>query len=385
MNSIQRVQKTFRHEEPDRVPIFEIHIDARPAEEILGHSAPTGYAGAVQGLLRNKMIMANRLDEFYQNDIELRLELCRKLDLDIIRAFPYPKNPPVPKLIEENTWRVEAGGGTWSVFRYSAPSDAYIEIDSHIRQGGVEALEETVRQMEEQEPNLENISFAPIEYVKKDAPDLCILGWADVAFYHNSWMALLLEAMVGAPELVDRWMQVNARQIMLQLEEELKRGAHLILGGQDFCDTHGPMFSLGCYKRFVEPYLKDIVELCHRYGVPYLRHNDGQLGPLEKTFLLESGIDGWHAIEPGAGNNIHYFKRTYGERITLAGNIDCASTLIHGTPEEIESEVRDKIRGCAPGGGYIVASSNSIHGEVPGRNYLIMREAVEKHGYYPIT
>jgi uroporphyrinogen-III decarboxylase len=124
--------------------------------------------------------------------------------------------------------------------------------------------------------------------------------------------------------------------------------------------------------------------MCHRHGVPYLRHEDGSITAVEKQFLLGSGIDGWHAIEPEAGMDICYFKDKYGDRITLAGNIDCALTLVYGSPDDIRKEVREKIRHCAPGGGYIASSSNSIHNGVPARNLLIMREAIEEYGHYPI-
>ena len=374
----------FDHREPDRVPVFEIHIDAVPAGEILGHFAPTGFGGLVMGKLRNEMLIAGRLDEFYRRDMETRLELCRKLDLDIIRSFPYPANPPVPELVGENTWRVEDRQGNWTVHKYVAQSDAYVEVDSNVRQDGMDALERLVTEMERGQPSLDGVSFSNMEWAKQAAPDLCVMGWADAAFYHNSWMSVLLEAMVARAELVDRWMEVNLRQILLQLEAQLQRGADLILGGQDFCDTHGPMFSPRHFERFIQPGLRAISAMCHKYDVPYLRHNDGRLGHTEMPFLLESGIDGWHAIEPGAGMDIFYFKEQYGDKLTLAGNIDCASTLIWGSAEEIRDEVRQRIQRCGPGGGYIVSSSNSIHAGVPGRNYMIMREAVEEYGQYPI-
>jgi uroporphyrinogen decarboxylase len=144
------------------------------------------------------------------------------------------------------------------------------------------------------------------------------------------------------------------------------------------------MFSPRHYKRWFQRFLLAIADMCHRYGVPYLRHNDGRLGPLQDLFLRESGIDGWHAIEPKAGNDIFYFKEEYGDEITLAGNVDCAVTLVTGSPEEVYEETRQKILGCAPGGGYILSSSNSIHAGVPGRNYLAMIDAWRDYGRYPI-
>lgn len=83
-------------------------------------------------------------------------------------------------------------------------------------------------------------------------------------------------------------------------------------------------------------------------------------------------------------NDNFYLKEHYGDKVLLAGNVDCAVTLVSGTPEEVYNETRDKILGCAPGGGYILASSNTIHNGVPGRNYLSMIQAWRDYGSYPI-
>ena len=33
MDSRERVKLSFAHQEPDRVPLFEIHVDAKPASD----------------------------------------------------------------------------------------------------------------------------------------------------------------------------------------------------------------------------------------------------------------------------------------------------------------------------------------------------------------
>ena len=401
MDSKERVGLAFAHQEPDRVPLFEIHVDSKPASEILGHWTPAGGGGAVLGKLQNEMIIAGKVDEFYAMHMEARLEVLRKLGQDILRAFPYHADPPVPEPIGENTWRVPAvldslymavnvwrgdgkGRDYWTIFRFVPETDGYIEVDSSVLHYGIPQLEQMVGELEQRGPDISGLSFRNMEWALENASDVCKMGWADVPYFANSWMALFLESMAARPDLIDRWFAVQQAYILQFLEAQLQLGADLILGGQDMCDTSGPMFSPRHYKRWFQPFLLAITEMCHRYGVPYLRHNDGRLGPIEELFLLESGLDGWHAIEPKAGNDIFHFKEKYGDKITLAGNVDCAVTLVTGTPEEVYEETRDKILGCAPGGGYILSSSNSIHSGVPARNYLAMVEAWRDYGSYPI-
>ena len=353
----------------------------------------------IEAGLAGGMIIAGRDEEFHEMHMAGRLELLRKLDHDIIRSFPHPADPPVPVVIEENVWRFpavidgwtyniwrgdEKGRDYWTVYKFVADTDSYIEVDSSVCHYGIDQLERMVDELEEWGTSIEGISFRNLEWVAETAPDVCNMGFADVPFFATSWLPVFLEAMAARPELIDRWFAAQQARMLVLLEAQLQAGANLILGGQDICDTQGPMFSPRHYKRWFQPFFLAITELCHRHGVPYLRHNDGQLGPLEEMFLLESGIDGWHAIEPKAGNDIFDLKRRYGDRITLAGNVDCAITLVTGTPEDVYNETRDKILGCAPGGGYILASSNSIHGGVPARNYLAIVEAWRDYGSYPI-
>ncbi|MCM8820888.1 MAG: uroporphyrinogen decarboxylase family protein, partial [Candidatus Omnitrophica bacterium] len=68
-----------------------------------------------------------------------------------------------------------------------------------------------------------------------------------------------------------------------------------------------------------------------------------------------------------------------------AGNVDCAKTLVSGTKEDIEKEVIECIRDAGKGGGLILTSSNSIHYNVPARNFLYMLEAARKYGKYPFN
>ena len=75
-------------------------------------------------------------------------------------------------------------------------------------------------------------------------------------------------------------------------------------------------------------------------------------------------------------------KAAYGDRVCLVGNIDCGELLSHGTGELVEAAVARCIAAAAPGGGFILSSSNSIHSSVDPGNYLAMVEAGHIYGVY---
>lgn len=56
-----------------------------------------------------------------------------------------------------------------------------------------------------------------------------------------------------------------------------------------------------------------------------------------------------------------------------------------GTPEDVVAATKDALRAGAPGGGYILSSSNSIHSSVRPENYLAMLETLRRFGRYPVT
>ncbi|MEM2930150.1 MAG: uroporphyrinogen decarboxylase family protein, partial [Thermoproteota archaeon] len=61
------------------------------------------------------------------------------------------------------------------------------------------------------------------------------------------------------------------------------------------------------------------------------------------------------------------------------------SLLTLGNPEEVEAEVKRLVREVAPGGGYILSTTNVLTRYVPPENALAMYRAAEKYGRYPIN
>ena len=82
---------------------------------------------------------------------------------------------------------------------------------------------------------------------------------------------------------------------------------------------------------------------------------------------------------------IGQLKRKYGHRLTLIGNVDCGTVLVNGPVEAMRAQTEHVIRVAAPGGGFLLSSSNSIHPRVKPEYYLAMLETARAVGNYPIT
>ena len=151
----------------------------------------------------------------------------------------------------------------------------------------------------------------------------------------------------------------------------------------DIAYSNGLLVSPKVLRQFVFPLIKSQAELCHEHDLPCLLHSDGDVSEVIQG-IIDSGINGFHPIEPKA-MDIADIKKRHGDRLCLCGNIDLGYTLTLGTPEEVAAELKQRLRDVAPGGGYCVGSSNSVTEYVPLANFNAMRETVLSFGSYPIS
>jgi len=74
---------------------------------------------------------------------------------------------------------------------------------------------------------------------------------------------------------------------------------------------------------------------------------------------IEAGFVGIHGLDAVAGMDLAKMKREYGQDLVLIGNVD-VRVLFGSDLEAVRGEVDRCIVQGAPGGGYMIASCNSI-------------------------
>jgi len=192
------------------------------------------------------------------------------------------------------------------------------------------------------------------------------------------------EYAITKPDLVD-WANETALNYNLRyLKNCMELGVDFLFITGDWAMTKGPFMSPAHTARFMVPALKKQVELAHSMNIPVLKHTDGKSWKI-LDLPVETGINGLHPIDPIAGMELAKVKQAYGDKICLAGNVNCGPTLSWGSTEEVRREVKDCIRKAGSGGGYICMSSNSIHSGVKPENYVTMVKAIQEFGQYPLA
>lgn len=137
------------------------------------------------------------------------------------------------------------------------------------------------------------------------------------------------------------------------------------------------------YREHLFPWMRKFCEAADANGLPVIYHCDGTMWEVLPD-VVACGFAAIQPVEPKAMDIVEV-KRQYGDRLCLIGNIDLGGVLTMGTPQQVEEQVRERIEALAPGGGYMVGSSNSITSYVPLENYKALLEATLKWGAYPTS
>ena len=236
-------------------------------------------------------------------------------------------------------------------------------------------------------PDPDQMNLAAFEEVKQYLrPGMRVLAYLGYIFTSAWWlmgMETFCIALYEQPELIrrmyDRIWTIQSRVLLRLLKCDAVAG---LVHADDLAYADGLIISPKHYRQFVFPWYRWCSALAREHGLVFIFHSDGRLNPVLED-VIGCGFNALHPIEPKAMDIVE-LKKKVGDRLCLLGNIDLGYTLTRGTPQEVEEEVKEKIRTLAPGGGYCVGSSNSVTAYVPLANYNAMREAAFRYGTYPL-
>jgi len=238
------------------------------------------------------------------------------------------------------------------------------------------------------EADIENVPVAEaLDRAHRALPEgMKVIAWTSGIFEYVSWLMgfeTFCEALIANPDLIQKMFEkvgslfVGLFKYMAQLD---------IVGALWYADDvaygAGLLWSPEFMRKYMFPWYEEIGSIAKRYDLPLILHSDGDL-----TKILDDYVAlGWSAIQPIEPNamDIRVVKKKYAGKLALIGNVDLGYTLTRGTPAEVKEEVKGLIRDLAPGGGYVLGSSNTITDYVPPENYRALLDATFEYGKYPI-
>jgi uroporphyrinogen decarboxylase len=118
-----------------------------------------------------------------------------------------------------------------------------------------------------------------------------------------------------------------------------------------------------------------------RHPVKIMYHSCGSVFPLIGAFAKEMEIDVLNPLQPRAASmDMARIKEEFGNQLSFHGAVDIQHTLPHGTPEEVQAEVRDRCRVLGRDGGYICTSAHYLQADTPLENIVAMYTAPRERG-----
>ena len=423
MNSRERVSRILNHQEADRVPLD------------LGGSGTTGMHVDSIYLLRQELGLdppgtpVKVIDPFQMLG-EIKLDLVAALDVDVL---------PLGKPITDFGFRLE-GWKPWTTFGgtpvlvpegFNTQPDAHGDIvlypqgdrsvppSGRMPKDGI-YFDPITRVTNVDEANLkvdDNLEeFVPIAdrdldylreqadllYTTTDKAILLSLGGTSFGSFSattgpalkhpkgirsvEEWQMSTLTRPEHLIKIFERQCEIGLANFQRIFEAVGNRVAAAITSYTDYGAQNGPFISPQTYRNLYKPFNKMVNDWVHKNTTwKTFTHCCGSVRALLPDFI-EAGFDILNPVQTSAARmDPAELKKSFGDELTFwGGGIDTQRVLPFGTPAEVRTMVRDRIKIFGRGGGFVFNPVHNVQARAPIENIMAMYNAVREFRNYPL-
>jgi uroporphyrinogen decarboxylase len=369
----ERVALALDHQEPDRVPV-----------DFLGHSSL--LVDAAYFRLKDHLGLKGDIEPFREGSTANYYDerLLDIFDVDFRRVFlpvsPAGRNRPLSADSFMCPWGIEWRWVDIYVHAAHGPLEG-LDMDGVARYEwpdpsllwNTEGLAERARQLYEETPHA-LVARNPLTY-----------GFLDRACRLRGIEQFMVD-MIADPELaqaiIDGILRVHL-QVYDMFLQAVGPYVQVVETGDDLGGQDRLLISPALYRQFIKPAERELHKLikARTLQARIFRHTDGAVYDIIPD-LIETGIEILNPVQPSAvGMESARLKADFGDRLTFHGGVDQKPQ--EGSEEDIRAEVRRRIDAFAPGGGYILSTSNHIVA-APPENIVAMFDEAHRYGQYPL-
>lgn len=371
MNSRERLLTALRGDVPDRVPISTYELVGYNSQA-WENQAPS-YAGLMDYIRK------------YTDCVCMWNPSCNEVFL----ASSYPVDC---ELVEE------CHGNLW-IRRRTVHTPRGTLTQTTRQQAGLHTVwqvEHWCKSVEDVDRAL-SVPYEPLEYDASDFPRIR----SEVAD-HGIVMASLADPLCLAAELMafgdfTVWAMTEtrhfARTVAILHERVIENLKQMLQANVvDLYRICGPEYATPpflppeFFRRFVVPYVAEMVDLIHRYGAKARLHCHGRIGRV-LDWIVETGADALDPCEPPPDGDVSLaeVKKRVGGRMCIFGNLEL-KLLEHGSIADVRAAVIECMRAAKEGGGYVImptaAPISEPLAEKTERNYRCFIDTALEYGYY---
>jgi len=184
--------------------------------------------------------------------------------------------------------------------------------------------------------------------------------------YHLAGTQNFLLWVITDPDKVHRYLEALKEVTLLFAKAQFQAGADVVVLADH---ATGDLVSPKTYEKFLLPVHKELVQ---RIGGPLILHICGNCADRLRLFV-EAGFEGYHFEWQVDSKEA---VRAVNRQMSLVGNVNNATTLLRGTPEDVRKQVRYSVEA----GVDIIAPECAVPLQTPLRNLKAIVEAAQE-GY----
>lgn len=167
--------------------------------------------------------------------------------------------------------------------------------------------------------------------------------------------------------------------------DELGDVVDIVGEGDDYGTQQSQLIDPGQFREYYKPHFDRVLSFIKKKSpqVKLMFHSCGNVRPIISDFI-ELGVDILNPVHITAtGMEPVQLKKDFGKDIVFwGGGVDTQHILPSGTPEQVKDDVKRNIEALAPGGGFVFNTVHNIQAEVPPENIVAMWEALQEFGKY---
>jgi len=351
MTSRERVLTSFRHEQPDRVPLDYLAVPEMDAQLI----QQLGLADR-DALLERLGIDFRHLDKWGT----------------MLPRYVGPELARWDDGTHQDVW-----GCRLKRIEYS-PGCYYEEfVDFPL------ADARTVHDVEKHPwPDPDWYDFSPVtEYCRRDNEHCLVAGMGatldSVGFFRGMEQAMLdlydnpdiVEAIVE--KLFEFKYEYNTRLI-----EAAEGRLDILFVSEDMGGQNGLLVSADMLRKYVFPKFRQFADLAHKHGCLTMLHSDGAIREIIGD-LIDLGIDIIDPVQTGCpGMDPAGLKKDFGDRLSFHGVLDSQDLLPRSSSEEVLAEARRLVEVMGADGGLALNANCGFQMDVPVANILALYDGL---------
>jgi len=342
MSKRERVMRTVRQQETDRVPIYDLLQNDGLIEYLAGQPLTVEDGDRIKGRAIGR---------------------C----MDMTRAPQGPRAPHIERRDDGLVLQVER----WTSWIISRPWHDHATLVAWVHEQ-IDRAEKVVYDRAYAEQFLATMDRFQ-GYFGDDTVQVIESGAGLTEIYHALGWEDFAYLLADEPGLIEAWLDANNRAQLRRVAAIADpRRIPIALTYDDIAYKTSLLVSPVWLRREWFPRLKKLNDAWHSRDVYCLFHSDGHLWAVLDD-LVAAGIDGLNPIEVQAGMTVGEVRRRY-PQLFLTGGMDVSQLLPLGTPAQVRAAAAENIA-ATQGRGYFLGSTTELHWEIPTANIMAMFEA----------